>query len=152
LGFVWGESNANKERSFCTRAIIAATKLNSQRPLRREVTRRESCLACGPPRINNAIPSVVSTSKAMANKANKRDQASVSVTRAWAKPRYHLASRKPTTSFDHPAVATPIPCRGKPFVNTFCSHQLLTPSPAFLALVGWRAVCLLVTCHFSVNE
>src|SRR5215831_1232121 len=88
LSFVCGESAANKERSCCIRAIIAATKLNSQRPFRREVTRRKSCLASRSPRINNAIPIVVSTSKAVANKANKRDHASISLTRASAKPRY----------------------------------------------------------------
>src|SRR5215831_5405719 len=97
LSFVCGESAANKERSCCIRAIIAATKLNSQRPFRREVTRRKSCLASRSPRINNAIPIVVSTSKAVANKANKRDHASISLTRASAKPRYHLASRKPSS-------------------------------------------------------
>jgi hypothetical protein len=97
LSLVCGESAANKERSCCARAIIAATMLNSQRPLRREATRRKSCFAPGPPRIKNVIPSVVSTSKAMANMANNRDHASISLTRASAKPRYHLASRNPSS-------------------------------------------------------
>src|SRR6266498_2288819 len=46
---------------------------------------------------HSATPSVVSASKAMANKANNRDHASISLTRASAKPRYHLASRKPSS-------------------------------------------------------
>src|SRR5262249_14253324 len=88
---------ANKEGSCCTRARTAAIKLSSQRSRRRETTRRNRPLAAGPARINSTMPRVVKTRRAMANKANNPDQAIISLTRAWAKPRYHFVSRNPSS-------------------------------------------------------
>src|SRR5918992_6176731 len=76
---------------------MAAIKLNPHRSLRREATRRSNDCAVDPPRISNRIPRLVRASKAIAKRANKRDQAVIALTRAWAKPRYHLASRKPSS-------------------------------------------------------
>jgi hypothetical protein len=50
-------------------------RLNSQRPRRREVTRRSKSLAGWSPRNNSRVAGLAMTSSAMANKANRRAHA-----------------------------------------------------------------------------
>src|SRR5882672_8946507 len=73
--------------------MTAAIKLNSHRPRRRDATRRSSSFACAPPPTKSRMPSAVKAINAMANKANKRDQASICLTRDSENPRSHLRSR-----------------------------------------------------------
>jgi len=76
---------------------MALTKLNAQRPRRREATRRNKALACWPPRHNSRVARRARISRAMATKANKRDHAVICLMRAWAKPNHHFASRTPAS-------------------------------------------------------
>src|SRR5262249_1465595 len=76
--------------------MTAAIKLNSHRSRRRDATRRSSSFACAPPRTRSRIPSAVTAINAMANKANKRDQASICLIRASENPRSHFKSLNPS--------------------------------------------------------
>ena len=76
---------------------MALIRLNSQRPRRREATRRSKALACWSPHNNSRVASLATTSRARANRANKRDHAVICLIRAWAKPNHHFASRQPAS-------------------------------------------------------
>src|SRR5882724_11938088 len=76
---------------------MALIKPNSQRPRRRDATRRNKSGASLDGVNKSWLPRLVITSKAMANKANMRDQALICAIRALAKPNHHLASRKPSS-------------------------------------------------------
>src|SRR5262249_6190641 len=69
---------------------IEAQRLHNtvRRSRRRGPTRRSKC--CESLRPNRRMPSAVNASKAMANSANNRDQASICLTRACENPRPHL--------------------------------------------------------------
>src|SRR6266436_4027532 len=92
---MWDERWANKALFSCSKRTMALTILKSHRPRRREATRRNRITAAGPPAANNFIAKLTTTNNARANKANNRDQAWMSLMRAWAKPNSHLVSRKP---------------------------------------------------------
>src|SRR5215813_11915033 len=92
---MWDERWASKALFSCSNRTMALTILKSHRPRRREATRRNRGTAVGPPATNNVIAKLTTTNKARANKANNRDQAEMSLMRAWAKPSPHLVSRKP---------------------------------------------------------
>ena len=76
---------------------MALTRLKSQRPRRREATRRNSAPAFGPPDNSSLTAKLTTTSNARANKANRRDQAVMFLIRARAKPSSHLVSRNPSS-------------------------------------------------------
>ena len=61
---------------------MALTRLKSQRPCRREATRRRRATAAGVPGNSRVTAKLTPTSNAKANKANRRDQAWICVIRA----------------------------------------------------------------------
>ena len=94
---MWAERYENKLLSSLSKATIALTQLKSHRPCRREATRRRSATALAPPGTSSFMARLTTANKASANKANRRDQAWISVIRAWAKPSSHLTSRNPSS-------------------------------------------------------
>src|SRR5205085_3308445 len=74
---------------------IALTTLKSQRSFRRDDTRLINSKACFPLRLSNFILRTTTTNKAIANKANIRDQAFTSLIRPSEKPNSHFTSRNP---------------------------------------------------------
>jgi hypothetical protein len=61
--------------SSWSKLLIALPRLNSQRPRRRDTTRRSKVGACAPRRNNSRLAKLTTTNSAMATKANRREGA-----------------------------------------------------------------------------
>ena len=83
--------------------IIALTRLNSQRPRRRDTTRCSKTGASVPCRNNSRLARLTTPNNAMANKANSRDHAVIYLLRACAQPSHHFTLRQPAS---HPGQRT----------------------------------------------
>jgi hypothetical protein len=74
---------------------MALPRRNSQRPRRRDATRRRQAEAGAPGRHRRRRARVPTTNRAMATQANSRAHAVLCLSRAWAQPHHPCASRQP---------------------------------------------------------